>query len=280
MEYEFKYGYFPGWGQGFLSGPSGSWGVEDVVVKPVDQVPDDQTFPGFLDRGTPLVDEENGKNTIVGIFREYLDQGVSVYDRLYPEIVNWIIDNSDFAVDSSCTTFTSCSCGKQMDGDPSGQGQHSELRSNRIIQGKNLVADDVPSGKYPWEAVVFNAKHDYCADTARAELFKGKDPDGEHFDICSGSLIASKYILTSAACILQNREEIEKHDLTVAKHQLSFTKAPCLYASVGITDWKVAVSGGKILDVKDRYLHDDTFTDITNYNYNLGKFHTWYFWLQ
>ena len=62
--------------------------------------------------------------------------------------------------------------------------------------------------------------------------------------------------------------------MTVAKHQLSFTKAPCLYASVGFTDWKVAVSGGKILDVKDRYLHDDTFTDLTNYNYNLGKFHT------
>ena len=139
MEYEFKYGYFPGWGQGSIATPSGSWGVKDVVVKPVDQVPDDQTFPGFLDRGTPLVDVENGKNTIVGIFREYLDQGVSVYDRLYPEIVNWIIDNSDFAVDSSCHTFTSCSCGQgTVDGDPSGQGQYSELRSssrNRIIRG-------------------------------------------------------------------------------------------------------------------------------------------------
>ena len=57
MEYEFKYGYFPGWGQGSIATPSGSWGVKDVVVKPVDQVPDDQTFPGFL--GFPIVYAKN-----------------------------------------------------------------------------------------------------------------------------------------------------------------------------------------------------------------------------
>ena len=278
MEYTFVYSWFQHWdsGTGF-----GSWysGVNEVVKGPKTPVPKPQQFPGFLDRGTPLVVRENHKNTIAGIFRENLDQdhrGPTIFDRLSPEIVNWIIDNSDWAVDSSCHTFTSCSCGQQTpDGEPSDQ---TLRHSNRIIIEKNTEAVDVPSGKYPWEAIVFNAKHDYCDNTAQSDLFKHARPNGESFDICSGSLITDRHIITSAACILQNRHDME----SIERHTFTFTKAPCLYASVGIIDWFDAVNKGKILEVQDRYLHEEVFTDMNNYNYNIGidKSSIPCFWLQ
>ena len=266
MEYTFVYSWFQHWdsGTGF-----GSWysGVNEVVKGPKTPVPKPQQFPGFLDRGTPLVVRENHKNTIAGIFRENLDQdhrGPTIFDRLSPEIVNWIIDNSDWAVDSSCYTFTSCSCGQQTpDGEPSDQ---TLRHSNRIIIEKNTEAVDVPSGKYPWEAIVFNAKHDYCDNTAQSDLFKHARPNGDSFDICSGSLITDRHIITSAACILQNRHDME----SIERHTFHFTKAPCLYASVGIIDWFDAVNKGKILEVQDRYLHEEAFTHMYNFNYNIG----------
>ena len=266
MEYTFVYGDFHNFDSGTPGGYNWYSGVKEVVKGPTKPVPKLQQFPGFLDRGTPLVVRENHKNTIAGIFRENLDQnarGPTLFDRLSPEIVNWIIDNSDWAVDSGCTTFTSCTCGQQTPGQTRGH-------SNRIIVSKHTEAADVPSGKYPWEAIVFNAKHDYCDATDKSELFKHSAPDGVKFDICSGSLISDRHIITSAACILQNRADMEQFTWTIAKHHFTFTKAPCLYASVGITDWVAAVNDGKILEVEARYLHDEAFTETTNYNYNIG----------
>ena len=265
-EYRFTFKWFDSWDQGTII-HSNIWGVDDIT----DPIEEDvtQQFPGDLDRGTPLIVEENNKNTIAGIFRENLAQdsikGPSVFDRLYPEIVNWIIDNSDWAVDSSCYTFTSCTCGQQAPG-------HTRGLSNRIIVSKNTEAEDVPSGKYPWEAIVFNAKHDYCDATAKSDLFKHAAPDGIKFDICSGSLISDRHIITSAACILQNRADMEEFTWTIAKHHFTFTKAPCLYASVGITDWVAAVNDGKILEVEARYLREEAFTETTSYNYNIGVY--------
>ena len=279
MEYTFVYGDFHNFDSGTPGGYNWYSGVKEVVKGPTKPVPKLQQFPGFLDRGTPLVVRENHKNTIAGIFRENLDQdarGPTLFDRLYPEIVNWIIDNSDWAVDSSCHTFTSCSCGQQTpDGEPSDQ---TLRHSNRIIIEKNTEAVDVPSGKYPWEAIVFNAKHDYCDNTAQSDLFKHARPNGDSFDICSGSLITDRHIITSAACILQNRHDME----SIARVRFDFTKAPCLYASVGIIDWFDAVNKGKILEVQDRYLHEEVFTDMNNYNYNIGidKSSIPCFWLQ
>ena len=279
MEYTFVYGDFHNFDSGTPGGYNWYSGVKEVVKGPTKPVPKLQQFPGFLDRGTPLVVRENHKNTIAGIFRENLDQdhrGPTIFDRLSPEIVNWIIDNSDWAVDSSCHTFTSCSCGQQTpDGEPSDQ---TLRHSNRIIIEKNTEAVDVPSGKYPWEAIVFNAKHDYCDNTAQSDLFKHARPDGDSFDICSGSLITDRHIITSAACILQNRNDMEK----IERNPFHFTKAPCLYASVGIIDWFDAVNKGKILEVQDRYLHEEVFTDMNNYNYNIGidKSSIPCFWLQ
>ena len=38
-------------------------------------------------------------------------KGPSLFDRLTPERVNWIVNYADWTQDSTCYTFTSCSCG-------------------------------------------------------------------------------------------------------------------------------------------------------------------------
>ena len=48
------------------------------------------------------------------MFRENLDnraKGPSMFDRLQPDTVNWIVNYADWTYDSTCYTFTSCSCG-------------------------------------------------------------------------------------------------------------------------------------------------------------------------
>ena len=296
----------------------------------------DQQFPGFLDRGTPLVVEENRVNTIAGIFRENLlqtNRGPAVFDRLSPKVVNWIIDNSDWTSDSNCEVFTSCTCGTQGPVNrvlvpqgpvnrfivpqcpvnrylvPQGpvnrfivpQGPvnrnlvpQGPVNRNLVTQGpvyRNLVpqgpvnrilgprpgpgpgqfqkADIVPSGMYPWEAIIFNTKHKYC------KITKGQNPDGVFFDICSGSLITDKHIITSASCILQNREEFEKYNPNSnkpnnPKHIPQYTKPECIYTSLGLGDWKEAVDNCNILKIEDTLVHGDALTNINHHNYNLG----------
>ena len=48
------------------------------------------------------------------MFRETLDnraKGPSMFDRLQPDTVNWIVNYADWTQDSTNYTFTSCSCG-------------------------------------------------------------------------------------------------------------------------------------------------------------------------
>ena len=85
-----------------------------------------QPFQGVLDRGTPLIINENGRNTVLGIFKEQLpqqdtieglpappDEGPALFNQLDADAVNWIMDNADWTQDSACNTFTSCLCGTE-----------------------------------------------------------------------------------------------------------------------------------------------------------------------
>ena len=236
--------------------------------------------------------EENQVNTIAGIFRENLIQnnlGPAVFDRLSPKVVNWIIDNSDWTSDSKCEVFTSCTCGTQgpvnrnlepkgtvnRNLEPIGTVNRSLVPQgpvNRILGPKyDMEAAIVPSGKYPWEAIIFNTKHKYC------KITKGKNPDGVFFDICSGSLITDKHIITSASCILQNRDDVEGYNPNSnkpdnPKHIPQFTKPECLYTSLGLGDWIEAVDKGNILDIEETLVHGDALTNINHVNYNFGNY--------
>ena len=143
---------------------------------------------------------------------------------------------------------------------------------NRILGPKyDMEAAIVPSGKYPWEAIIFNTKHKYC------KITKGKNPDGVFFDICSGSLITDKHIITSASCILQNRDDVEGYNPNSnkpdnPKHIPQFTKPECLYTSLGLGDWKEAVDKCNILKIEETLVHGDALTNINHVNYNFGNY--------
>ena len=76
---------------------------------------EDVLFPGVLDRGSPLIINENGRNTVYGIFQEHLNEdsakGPALYSQLNPDSVNWIMNFADWTQDSACNVFTSCLCG-------------------------------------------------------------------------------------------------------------------------------------------------------------------------
>ena len=76
---------------------------------------DNVLFPGVLDRGTPLIIKENGRNTVLGIFQEQFNEdsakGPALFSQLYPDSVNWIMNFADWTQDSACNVFTSCLCG-------------------------------------------------------------------------------------------------------------------------------------------------------------------------
>ena len=85
-----------------------------------------QPFQGVLDRGTPLIINENGRMTVLGIFKEQLpqqatieglpkppDEGPALFNQLDADTVNWIMNNADWTQDSACNTFTSCMCGTE-----------------------------------------------------------------------------------------------------------------------------------------------------------------------
>ena len=97
-----------------------------------------QEFPGYLDRGSPLIIVEgigeDRRLIVIGIFQEQVhanDQGPVLFSRLNHEAFNWIVQNADSTHDSTCESFSSCLCGiagKSTIHIPRTLGQHNELR--------------------------------------------------------------------------------------------------------------------------------------------------------
>ena len=73
-----------------------------------------QVFPGYLDQGTPLIIEEGGRQTVIGLFEgaeNVQSDGPNLFYKIHPDAFNWIVKKADEAHDSSCESYTSCSCG-------------------------------------------------------------------------------------------------------------------------------------------------------------------------
>ena len=94
----------------------------DKDVRKLNSIMDSNTlFPGVLDRGTPLIIRENNRYIVIGIFHEHMqgpqlgqtgtDKDPGIFTRLDAETVDWITNYADWTQDSTCETFTSCSCG-------------------------------------------------------------------------------------------------------------------------------------------------------------------------
>ena len=83
----------------------------------------------------------------------------------------------------------------------------------------------------------------------------GSNPDGTNFDLCSGSLISNKHILTSAECVLKNKNDNKK----------IFNEAENIVVKVG----SARRAEGAFIQIKNVEPHEKAFTD--GYSYNIGK---------
>ena len=163
---------------------------------------------------------------------------------------------------------------------------------NRILNGKN-----VGKSMYPWETLVINRLQGTCSSDRVKELkdiepgvgTNGRDPI---YDICSGSLITNKHILTSAECLLKNRREMEewKENNDIINNIIQYgvenkdnsrmiphySKPECLFVFLGYMDKNKALlqSSEDIKTVKNCHIHDQAFSAISEYNYNLGTYPT------
>ena len=79
------------------------------------------------------------------------------------------------------------------------------------------------------------------------------NPDGTNFDLCSGSLISNKHILTSAECVLIN------------KNDKIYNEPENLLVALGDSRRRA----GSLMNIKHIEPHEKAFTD--GYSYNIGK---------
>ena len=115
-------------------------------------------------------------------------------------------------------------------------------QSNRIHNGNSVTNDN----KYPWQVLVFNKK-DKNAD------IRNSNPNRD-YDICSGSIISSSHILTSAECLLKNKNN--KQDYSLFDY---------IEVKVGHPDRRK----GMYKKIKQYFMHELAFT--VGYNYNIGR---------
>ena len=117
---------------------------------------------------------------------------------------------------------------------------------------------------------MFNRLKVPCDTTTN--LYKDNHPDGVNYDICSGSLISNKHILTSAECLLTNKE-ILLSSYHNEKIRAEYSDATCIFVFLGFADKNDAINNGngELRRIKERYVHSQAFTDISEFNYNLGK---------
>ena len=152
--------------------------VEKSYVKYQNDMPgqDDEVdnieLPGDLDEGSPLVIEENGRNTVIGMFLKQM-KGPAVYAQITPATINWIRENADWIQESSCARnpdseyywakenlFTSCGCG--IPNRParrrkrSASNRRKRRKPDRTGRNRILNGNDVPINKYPWQVMVIN----------------------------------------------------------------------------------------------------------------------------
>ena len=118
---------------------------------------------------------------------------------------------------------------------------------------------------------MFNVLEETC-DTITKQLFKDTNPDtyGVNYDMCSGSLITNKHVLTSAECLLKNKETL-LDSLKKKKVKAVYSEADCMFVFLG-NKMNFKSNNGEMRIVKDHHIHPQAFTDISQYNYNSGKF--------
>ena len=279
----------------------------------------DQLFPGYLDIGTPLIIKKYyDRNTIIGMFQDQLNadsnKGPALFTKLDPEAVQWIVETADWTQKtdyktrgSSCITHTSCSCGME-------NGPETRKSVNRIYSKADNTATEVEGHKYPWEVNIYSRvdtlawkkqidcscyQPPLCPDASEKWTFDMQQTD-QHtqnivntreptkrakYNVCSGSLITSKHVLTSAECVARNRnhpyprrwystwDKIRDQDENKqdnSKLDVKYNEPECIFVLLGYPNQTNAISvKAELLRVKRIHHHPKAFTE--GYNYNLGN---------
>ena len=230
-------------------------------------------FPGEKDEGTPMIMKENDHSTVVGMFLKTF-AGASLVAQVTPNTVNWIRQNADWTQESTCNDrnwkkeniFTSCSCGmsngddvqrhkRSIDNEMTNETSFNhnwfgKYVNNSSFQYSNRIrnGDNVENHKYPWQVLVINKLVDSSG------MFH-EDPDGSNFDICSGSIISNKHILTSAECLLKNKNN----------NLIEYSDKEMIFVKLGDHERRA----GEYVSIKHIVPHEKAFTE--GYNYNIGN---------
>ena len=280
-------------------------------------VESNQLFPGYLDIGTPLIIKKWGRYIIIGMFQDQLNansKGPALFTKLDPEAYKWIVENSDWTQVASskyfgrtCDTHTSCSCGKP-------NGPQTPKSVNRIYSKADNTATEVEGHKYPWEVNIYSRvdtlawkkqidcscyQPPLCPDASEKWTFDMQQKD-QHtqnivntreptkrakYNVCSGSLITSKHVLTSAECVARNRnhpyprrwystwDKIRDQDENKqdnSKLDVKYNEPECIFVLHGYPNQTAAIRvKAELLRVKRIHHHPKAFTE--GYNYNLGN---------
>ena len=142
--------------------------------------------------------------------------------------------------------------------------------SNRIHLGTDVSN---PAVKYPWEALIINNNPQgliSACDQTSKQFFRDNPPDELNYIMCAGSLITNQHVLTSAECLLSNRELLVDN-MNVDKIRAEYIEPKCIFVFLGITDKEAMIDDGNFYKVKKHHVHYEAFTAINKYNYNLGK---------
>ena len=199
----------------------------------------------------------------------YRDSGRYKRSINYPHPVN--DKSSNISMNDAFFNQTISSSSNHGDADTKSFNQ-GKSKSNRILYGSRVTET-----KYPWEILIFSwfkESLQYCDGVLNADMQQtltfwdpGSPVDDPFYDICSGSLITNKHILTSAECLLRNRKEIEDRSKEGTQKAPHYNKAECLFVYLGFTDRDMALNSGKYETVKSYHIHDQAFSDIYEYNY-------------
>ena len=276
-----------------------------------------QMFPGYFDIGTPLIIRKNDHYTIIGMFEDQLNadgrrDDPALFTKLDPDAFEWIVKNADWTQEarlgnegSYCFTHTSCSCGIQ-----NGPRSRTLKSLNRIYDKEDNTAPEIEEGnKYPWEVNIYNRidnrarwRQKQCGcqipaicpspsemwtfdkqqeDQHTANQILTDEPDQKpEYDICGGSLITSKHILTTAECVARNREQrADPYDQICQQDQIKqdnsqlnlvYMEPECVLVLIGYPNQKTAKNEkAELLRVKTIHPHPKAFTK--GYSYNLGN---------
>ena len=151
--------------------------------------------------------------------------------------------------------------------------------------------------KYPWAVLLFNRLQLSCLPLGKAMTMKlqyfEENENFIEFDICGGTLITKKHILTTAECVAKNRYKssvkgtpsiVSQYNamqntphgsaFPATKIEVEYSKPCNIFALMGYTNRNKAKENDEELAQMQKittYTDEHNYSFSKGYNYNLGS---------